>query len=599
MTCHACLYLQKKVQAPVAPTSSLDTSLPQYPSRQNETATSTTTTTGSNDAHAASDNAAFKGMGLERTGADEFQTYVYQLIKSRLVESVKERMKTVLCLDIPRAREVFSSSVAFEFQFHSKASAGTKVTTMPPMPSSSASLSNNSLENSSDDSRRQSTRSSIVGGVRRPSRRFSLQSKSPLELQNVFLSSGKKKSSSSSGSGGSGGSGKHVGFVATDSTIPTTENFLGAQNILLNCPILSSVLLRRFTCLFWHINRDVSMAGVCSAMMGVGRQRLLSTHGLDTTPDSSAQVFPLSIQLCSVGESGRTLYNEADSKRSASHGVIGKKAESVAENEKSEVTTEKVAPSLPSSTTVIQLRTLSKNIMPKVSNLENIGVWGGFTGETLLTEESPTNQGRVNQRLSVTAMRMKFIRQSSRVDSSAAAMFNDDVSRTIASMTAEAEILLSQLLSIPLPCDHLLLTQPVLLIDSEKGAEIACSVVRYILETGGQHLLRRKMHLVTALILEDEGVQFLKYLDDNVLKLEQLISDITDAIRDTNNAMSAQWALVDSAQEEALNMEDFQTLYENVAMATEDHASSLWEAQRIQDAIDGRFLVFAWSVEFL
>jgi hypothetical protein len=127
----------------------------------------------------------------------------------------------------------------------------------------------------------------------------------------------------------------------------------------------------------------------------------------------------------------------------------------------------------------------------------------------------------------------------------------------------------------------------VLLLDSEKSAEIACTLVRFILESGGQQLLRRKMHLITALVLEDEGVQFLNNLDDNAHKLEQLISVITDAIRDINSAMSSQWALIDSAQEEALDLEDFQSLYEAVAMAKEDHLSSIVEAEHMQNRIHG------------
>jgi hypothetical protein len=516
------------------------------------------------------------GIQFERKAADEFQTYVYQLIKSRLVDSVKKRLKTALCLDIPRAKEVFEARGDFQFQFLAKSSKA---------PTSTKSSSNYKAAESSggdglEDTRRLSTRTSIVGGIRRPSRRFSLQSTSPSQLRNVFLSSSKRKNGSVSGSTrGSSGSG-NGGFVVTDSTNPTTENFLGAQNILMNCPILSSVLLRRFSCLYWYINRDQSMMGICSAMLGIGQQRILSSRGIDMTPDVSANTFPLSVQLCSVGEGGRTMYDEATSKQSASGASKG--------DRKLGRDASQVSPSLQSSTNVIQIRTNMKNHLPKVSNLEKIGVWGSFMGETLLTDVSPRKQDRFhNKRLSVTAMRMNYIRQSSRVDTSAGKMFNDDVSRTISSMTNEAETLLSQLLSISLPSDHLLLTQPVLLLDSEKSAEIACTLVRFILESGGQQLLRRKMHLITALVLEDEGVQFLNNLDDNAHKLEQLISVITDAIRDINSAMSSQWALIDSAQEEALDLEDFQSLYEAVAMAKEDHLSSIVEAEHMQNRIHG------------
>ena len=100
--------------------------------------------------------------------------------------------------------------------------------------------------------------------------------------------------------------------------------------------------------------------------------------------------------------------------------------------------------------------------------------------------------------------------------------------------------------------------------------------------------MRRKMHLITSLILEDEAIQFLKNLHSNTDRLNQLIVEITNAIRDTNHEMIEQWGLIESTQEEALDMDDFRTLYECVDMAREDHASSLCELRGLEAQIDGK-----------
>lgn len=420
-----------------------------------------------------------------------------------------------------------------------------------------------------------------------------MQSKS-IQHQNVFQSATKRTTNlnknANSGNGNSAGGSSHVGFVSSEaSASPTTETFLASRNILMQCPILASVLLRRFSCLFWHIDRSLAVTGVCSAMLGVGKQRLLSSKGVDLSTDTYVDTYTLPLQLCRVGG---TAVSVSQKKTSGNSNNISNSSSNDNSNNNRGGSN---APSLPNMTTTVQLRVTMKNHVPKVSNLEKLGIWGTFSGESLLSEEDATfeeEKKKFKQR-SVSIMvrkRMAFIRQSSRVDTSASAQFSEDMAHTMRSMTTEAETLLAQLLAVPLPCDHVMLTQPVLCVDAEKSAEIACTVVRFILESGGQSLLRRKMHLITSLILEDEAAQFLTHLDANTEKLNQLIEEITNAIRDNNSEMSVQWGLIESAQQEALNMEDFQTLYEGVAMAQEDWAASVCEAKALEARIDGALI---------
>ena len=337
------------------------------------------------------------------------------------------------------------------------------------------------------------------------------------------------------------------------------------------------------------------MAGICSAMLGVGQQRILACRGEDLSTNSRVETFALPLQLCRIGGPVVTAAPKTASGNRNGNGKSNTNNNSNSNNSNNSNKPAQEDPllhSLTPSTTTVQLRVTVKNHLPKVSNLEKLGIWGTFTGESLLSEEDATfeeekKQFKRNSMVKGVRKRMAFIRQSSRIDTSAAAQFSDDMMVTMSSMTTEAETLLAQLLTVPLPCDHLLLTQPVLCVDAEKSAEIACTVVRFIIESGGQSLLRRKMHLITSLILEDEAAQFLTNLDANTERLNKLIDEIMNAIRDNTSELSVQWGLIESAQEEALNMEDFQSLYESVAMAREDHAASEFAAAAMMAEIDG------------
>ena len=119
------------------------------------------------------------GHSLTYKGSDEFQSYVYQLIKSRLVQSVKDKLKTVLCLDIPKAKEVFTASGTFQFRFHGKShqtqqsilkGVGGSGTSSLGQSMGGPSGSAGSAGGSAGGEARKDSRASILG-LRRPSRR--------------------------------------------------------------------------------------------------------------------------------------------------------------------------------------------------------------------------------------------------------------------------------------------------------------------------------------------------------------------------------------------------------------------------------------------
>ena len=120
-----------------------------------------------------------KGRVAALTACDEFQAYVYQLIKSRLVTCVKSKLKTVLTVDMPHSMEVFTSKGIHQFQSMSKSkteevnkflSASKKVSGDGLRSSSKLSYSSQASHVSDSAKEPTSKRSSSLS-LKRPSRR--------------------------------------------------------------------------------------------------------------------------------------------------------------------------------------------------------------------------------------------------------------------------------------------------------------------------------------------------------------------------------------------------------------------------------------------
>jgi hypothetical protein len=118
------------------------------------------------------------------------------------------------------------------------------------------------------------------------------------------------------------------------------------------------------------------------------------------------------------------------------------------------------------------------------------------------------------------------------------AVFQDQTEFCVETMLSEAEGLLSQLLSMSLPSDSLLLSQPVLCIESEKCAENACAITRTLLESGVRMLLNRKQNLEDALAIESDALIVLKSLPSVLELLEATQKQIMIAIRTASSKLS-------------------------------------------------------------
>lgn len=106
-------------------------------------------------------------------GSDQFQSYVYQLIKARLVGSVKNRLKTALCVDMPRSTELYAVAGKAQFHFHAKPKVGLKAAALASstVPAAFSAARSGSGGTGADPSKTSSHPSSSVLNPRRPSRR--------------------------------------------------------------------------------------------------------------------------------------------------------------------------------------------------------------------------------------------------------------------------------------------------------------------------------------------------------------------------------------------------------------------------------------------
>lgn len=141
-------------------------------------------------------------------------------------------------------------------------------------------------------------------------------------------------------------------------------------------------------------------------------------------------------------------------------------------------------------------------------------------------------------------------------------------------MLFEAEGLLGTLLSIPLPSDSLLLCQPVLCIESEKCAEMACSIVRTLLDSGVRMLLNRKQNLADALAIESDALIVLKSLPSVLELLDATQKEIMIGIRNASKKLSDLGVSLSSMEGNTLETEEYREQSEIIAMQKEDMLSS-------------------------
>lgn len=105
-------------------------------------------------------------------------------------------------------------------------------------------------------------------------------------------------------------------------------------------------------------------------------------------------------------------------------------------------------------------------------------------------------------------------------------------------MLIESQSLLATLLSHPLPSDTLLLSQPVLCLSPERESEIACMIVRGIIEAGVRLLIMRKQNLSDALVLENDALIVLQSLQPVREYLEQSQKEIMNGMRAISKKLS-------------------------------------------------------------
>lgn len=137
-------------------------------------------------------------------------------------------------------------------------------------------------------------------------------------------------------------------------------------------------------------------------------------------------------------------------------------------------------------------------------------------------------------------------------------------------MLLEAESLLAQLLSISLPSDSLLLSQPVLCIETEKCTETACSIARVLLDAGVRLLLNRKQNLEDALAINNDALIVLKSLPSVLELLEATQKQIMIAIRSASSKLSNLSGRLNSSDVAPNDTEEYQCQSETLLMMKED-----------------------------
>ena len=264
------------------------------------------------------------------------------------------------------------------------------------------------------------------------------------------------------------------------------KNFEGGEissspSFFYDCPVLSGVLIHKFCHIWWDISSVQSIQGVCNNLLKVTKsddmvppyKLVLASRNMTYTGLSEvSEEVPLDVNLGNGVTRWQMLISCGGNKR-------------------------------------------THDFYRKISNIQYLGIFmtfsrkdGLYTNTHILSREDTSEDNIVNDEAVGVKFSAAYKRRRSSIayssqdqklkTISAAAELESATSKLLNSMIDEALHILPHLLSMKCPSDSVILNQPVVTIEPDKSAEIACRLLIQMLEDGGKMLLKRRDECIAA-----------------------------------------------------------------------------------------------------